>query len=985
MRTMRQLVWASLGLLCPGWLSAQPLVPVGDSVEEPLLPTGISDQPVEMFGALVYLWTEDDGSNVIHFVGEFELHLGRRRLKAREAVIWMTPREYQGRPYNHFDVFLWRDARVIEPAGTATTGPSLFATLNSSGKVTVSADRQTRESSRDTPLYAEAHRIRAQQLAAKPLPEPETGPPVTVVDLARERAPEVLRARPVISYRADTLTGEEEVSGLMVFTALGHVYLFRGDATGLDSVEIRADAAVIYLTPNGTGTTKESLGPEGPAPPGGEPPSPLGTMREPFGDLSEVVSPTGPGEMELSTGRVQSAYLEGDVLLSWGERTIRADRLYINFENDRALILDAVLFMPAPGRDIPIYVRAEQIRQYSRREWTATHARISTSEFYTPHYHIGASKVEFIDRTPRRVSGEELGPQAGTFKAYHTTFNIGGFPVAYWPYLQGDLEEEISPLRRARIGYSGDFGLEMETAWDLFSLLGLARPQGFEATLQLDYYTERGPGVGVNLDYERDNYFGLFRGYYVRDEGTDNLGRLRDDLEPDTPNRGRATWRHRQYLPDDWQLTLEASYISDRNFLEEWFEKEFDEGKEQETLVMLKKQRDNWAFTLLANFHILDFVSETEHLPDATFRLLGQPVGGVGTWFSENRAGFVRYRYRDQTLREWFLFGPREDSSGTTARGDTRQEVEFPFDLGPVRLVPFASIRGTAWDDSPKDGGIARVFGTYGTRASMYFARVYEHVKSEWFDIEGIRHIIKPDVTAWGAHTNVDSHELFPFDSTIEDIDEIDGVTVGVRQRWQTKRGGPERKRTVDLVTWDVEMGAFNDSQSFEFTNGFASFRRPEISISQNYVNNAITWRVSDSTAVISETNYDMNDGEIDVFDLSLAVERRPRLSYVVGYRYIGEIDSNLLGFGANYQISEKYILALREEFDLDRGDTLDSTVGVIRKLPRWYVGLTFNLDRAEDDLGVSLSAWPEGFPRAALGSRRFTGLATSTGLRPDR
>ena len=42
------------------------------------------------------------------------------------------------------------------------------------------------------------------------------------------------------------------------------------------------------------------------------------------------------------------------------------------------------------------------------------------------------------------------------------------------------------------------------------------------------------------------------------------------------------------------------------------------------------------------------------------------------------------------------------------------------------------------------------------------------------------------------------------------------------------------------------------------------------------------------------------------------------------------------------------------------------------------------DLNEADDDFGVSLSAWPEGLPRATLGSRRFTGLAESTGIRPE-
>ena len=160
--------------------------------------------------------------------------------------------------------------------------------------------------------------------------------------------------------------------------------------------------------------------------------------------------------------------------------------------------------------------------------------------------------------------------------------------------------------------------------------------------------------------------------------------------------------------------------------------------------------------------------------------------------------------------------------------------------------------------------------------------------------------------------------------------------------------------------------------------------RAPEGSIARNFINSSLIWRVNDRTALLSELNYDVNDGEVDIFNLSLAVERTPRLSYLLGYRFIEESDSNLLGFDMNYRLTEKHTLALRELFDLDRGRTLDFTVVLIRKFPRWFAALSFELDEAEDDFGVSLSVWPEGLPQVGVGSRRFTGLANTTRIRKD-
>ena len=46
-------------------------------------------------------------------------------------------------------------------------------------------------------------------------------------------------------------------------------------------------------------------------------------------------------------------------------------------------------------------------------------------------------------------------------------------------------------------------------------------------------------------------------------------------------------------------------------------------------------------------------------------------------------------------------------------------------------------------------------------------------------------------------------------------------------------------------------------------------------------------------------------------------------MSYLLGYRFIEEGHSNLLGFDMNYRLTEKHTLAIRELFDLDRGQTL--------------------------------------------------------------
>src|SRR5690606_5613216 len=231
------------------------------------------------------------------------------------------------------------------------------------------------------------------------------------------------------------------------------------------------------------------------------------------------------------------------------------------------------------------------------------------------------------------------------------------------PYSSGSFSEDTQAFRRAKAGYNSEFGGLIETEWYLFNLLGLQEPEGYDATLRLDYFSRRGPAIGIDANYELENYYGLLRSYYIRDEGTDDLGGLRSNLEPDTNNRGRLLVRHRQFLPKDWELTLETGYLSDDNFLESFERSEFENAKQNETLARLLTRRENWQYSITTNWRINEFQTETEQLPDNRFSVIGEPVGDYLPWYSDNRAGVVRYRHDNRRFSDG---QERWDNTGST-------------------------------------------------------------------------------------------------------------------------------------------------------------------------------------------------------------------------------------------------------------------------------------------------------------------------------
>jgi hypothetical protein len=985
-RRIAVLLFAGAGL-CSYSLSAGAAEPQLDSEyqleETPPLPPGIGPEPVNISCVYAYAWGLPDGTKVISAYGDFTLKRGEDRLRSRDAVVWFRPNTWEKTTYLDFEVFLWQDAEVLQPAGTVESGPALMVTLASAGQLRLSADSHTLQSDKTSTLYQRAATVRATMRPGAATTAP-TAPVQTRVGAATTQP--LVSARPPreVDYSGRELTSEV-VNGQRVVIVIGDVRVSLHEGVSAEAMELRADAAVLYLS---EAASREAFSEMSLS----EGRSARATTRE-----AEAVEPPSAAEEPKLTGRerpdrmaarqyVTSAYLEGDVVLTRGTRMIRGPRMYYDFEADRALALDVVMRAFAPGREVPIYVRADEVRQLSASEYFARRAKLTTSDFYTPHVALGSTKAYITDRTPRNDRGEIIGIQAGTYKAYDTTLQVEGVPILYWPVARGDFSEDTMAFKSVRTGYNNNFGALLETRWYLFNLLGLQQPPGYDATLALDYYSEKGPGIGIDADYVRENYYGLFRSYYIHDTGEDeNLGPLRDG-PPSTENRGRVLWRHRQYLPQDWQLVLELSYISDRNFLEAYYRNEFENAKTQETVIYLLKRKANWEFQTLFNWRLNNWIALTEHYPDVIFSLIGEPLADFVTLYSEQRVSAVRYL--NDNDRVFVGQDARYDNTGNTdtvARGDARQELRFPLpELGTLKITPYLAGRASAWSDSPQDGGSrGRVFGAAGLNGNTYFQKTYDNVESEMLNVHRLKHIIKPDIGLWIAGDNVPSDDLSPFDQGVETIDGFSGVTLGLRQRWQTKRGGPGRWRTVDWITWDIEVGFFDHPRPTDVTHGDYIFARPEDSISSNFLLTDFTWRVSETTALMYSGVYDLNPKQMGTSSISVNVERDPRLAYFFGWRYIHDTDNSLIGFGANYRLNEKYIFAFREYYDIELDRNYSTELSLVRRWPRWYTAVTFDIDEAIDQWSIALAIWPEGATNIGLGSKRMTTVAESVGIRP--
>ena len=580
----------------------------------------------------------DGGRNVTLVLGDFELTVGEKKVSGRDAVLWIST-DSSGK-LDRNDIICYVEAgKVSEPGGYSLTDESMVVTVHNEGSLRASGNLSDRPL-RDFPLYTRGEAARERWLSGaaaaqtRPVDRPvtklaaaEAGPPVKLsasktakptpalnkplrrsVSPAKSQTPAV--ASPVkakaeprsvqpVNFHADQMSYEfDEVGNRWITILRGDVYLSQGDADSEAHVELRSQAAVLFSA-EGVESTKDSRSPYSPK-------------------LAKIKS---------TSQSVIGVYLEGDVVIARGERYLRGPSAYYDFTTDRAIVTDPVFRTVQKQRNIPIYIRASEARALSARELWFSDAKVSTSEFFTPTYHIGAGRAYVMDTTAYDDRGKRLSERAWHAKLSNTTFSIRGIPVLWSPGTQGDLEQGNSALRKATFGKSGEFGWGVETEWHLFRLLGLVKPAGFKGRFYLDWL-ERGVITGADLSYSRKNYTGYHLLYGVSDDDQkDSFGDDREDIE--APGfRGRVLMRHKQFLPNDWQLQFELSYICDRNFMEQFFPDEFYAGKEQETLLYAKKQSDNWAFTSLMEGRLNRFDEASESWPDLGLYLIGQPLFG---------------------------------------------------------------------------------------------------------------------------------------------------------------------------------------------------------------------------------------------------------------------------------------------------------------------------------------------------------------------
>ncbi|HEY1629230.1 MAG TPA: hypothetical protein VGF52_05185, partial [Tepidisphaeraceae bacterium] len=311
-----------------------------------------------------------------------------------------------------------------------------------------------------------------------------------------------------------------------------------------------------------------------------------------------------------------------------------------------------------------------------------------------------------------------------------------------------------------------------------------------------------------------------------------------------------------------------------------------------------------------------------------------------------------------------------------------RQEVDYPFGAGQFRIVPYVMGRYTGYSDSPDDGSQNRLFAGAGLRITTDFWKVDDSYSNDLFDIHRLRHVVEPELNLFTSAETVDRNDVFIFDEGVDPINDVSAVQLALNQRWQTKRGGAGQWRSVDFFTLRVEGNFFMNKPDKADLNpdGFRGEffpSVPEESVPRNSINADALWRVSDSTSLLYDFSYNLDQNELATTSIGLAVERDPRVSYFIGTRYIGQLNSVIESVAVSYSLTAKYGISASESVDLATDKSQNMSVTLIRNFDRFYITLSVFYDQVDKDSGFRFGIFPTGV-RYGLSTDQVAGALTN-------
>jgi len=630
----------------------------------------------------------------------------------------------------------------------------------------------------------------------------------------------------------------------------------------------------------------------------------------------------------------QDIYADGNVVFYYQGNAFTGEKVHFNY---RTMTGD---FIHAHGFTDPWYGKGETIKKTGSDEVQISNGYITTCDYEIPHFKICAKKI-FIYPGDRIIARDVV-------------VKIGNIPILWLPFYNRSLRDERERFSVVP-GYNKRFGGFVLTGINFWIDPYLT------GTIHNDYYTKRGYGFGVDTNYRIPvglENSGDLKSYVIYDQDYNPTDVRYEDTRP----RYRVGLNHAFQITPDTRAVGQLRLQSDPDIINDFFRDEFEREIQPENYVDITKSGQNYSLTLFARKRMDDIFTELERLPELRFILTKQRLWNSGFYYStENNFSYLKYV-------------PINANSYDSARFDSTHTISYPFKfLHFLNLEPYVGVRPTFYTNGVDSSNFTRAFFNTGVSALTKIHKTYPDFKSEFWEINQLRHVIETRVGYNYSHrTGKEIQEILQFD-TIDSLDKLNQFRFGFRNILQTRREG----KTIPLVDFEIYTYYHPSMDSpFVHRDGVDEYNNRHFSDIYYYLKlRPLEWIALDSR--ISHNPYTHT---FDTVDTDVQVLYGDNWNISFRHRYVTTYDNpeifendedinpddlnNMVATELIYRINSNWVLKLFYRYDFGLGKLEQQEYTIFRDLHCWQVAFTFRQRPMRDDLTAfivfRLKAYPE-------------------------
>ncbi len=510
-----------------------------------------------------------------------------------------------------------------------------------------------------------------------------------------------------------------------------------------------------------------------------------------------------------STGE---AVAEGNVYLRDKGDTVMADRLEVNLTTGVGFFTNGQLYKSKEN----FHLKGDRIE---RRAETV--------------YHVENGTFTTCDEGGWYLKARELDVDLAKYATgSDVSFNMGGLPMMYTPYLLFPVKRQ-SGLLIPVVGYSSSDGFLLKNT--VFWAISDYRDMTFTS----DYRDRTGHGTGIEYRYvnSRDSagkaYYNYFNNFHS------------------AMNQWEFQFQHREEFAEDLSFRADINLVSDQNYYRDLEKKLELRARPYIDSNAFYVERWNTASLYLLGQYSTDLTqpnSKTvQKLPELRYTIFGEPLG---------RLAYLRL---DGTATNFSSV-----DGGNLLRADFKPELTTVLSSNALSLTPRIGARATFYDRGATTiEPVQRTYTYAGADLNARFSKVYGQDGES--GIGRIRHSIEPTVS-YSYIPRIDQGD-FPHLDAVEEVQEENLATFSLINRLTARYKDGANSRTFDLMVFRLSQSYnLGEARNKDLVNahplseikGELAVKTPKLlTVSANANYNTYTGRLSsssESVAVKSET-----------------------------------------------------------------------------------------------------------------------------------